>query len=168
VAACELQADNVAPCFSCSGCAALQEFLKEHKLRVSVPNLPQGPEACCPNPPPTLQGSSFLSFRQQAGCSGASAACCSDPIPGARGGVGAGVQLVIRSHEGPDAREKRPEMAGMRSGYTEDHTVESGRLVTLFSAPDYPQFQVSTPGLCPGMLTISEYRCWAQFRHASS
>ena len=51
-------------------------------------------------------------------------------------------QLIIRSHEGPDAREKRPEFAGMDEGYTIDHVVESGKLITLFSAPDYPQFQV--------------------------
>lgn len=52
------------------------------------------------------------------------------------------VQLIIRSHEGPDAREKRPGLSGMDEGYTIDHVVESGKLITLFSAPDYPQFQV--------------------------
>ncbi len=51
-------------------------------------------------------------------------------------------QLIIRSHEGPDAREKRPGFGGMEEGYTIDHVVESGKLITLFSAPDYPQFQV--------------------------
>lgn len=51
-------------------------------------------------------------------------------------------QLIIRSHEGPDAREKRPGLGGMDEGYTIDHVVESGKLITLFSAPDYPQFQV--------------------------
>lgn len=50
--------------------------------------------------------------------------------------------MVIRSHEGPDAREKRPGLGGMDEGYTIDHVVESGKLITLFSAPDYPQFQV--------------------------
>lgn len=30
----------------------------------------------------------------------------------------------------------------MLSGYCEDHVVPGGKLVTLFSAPDYPQFQV--------------------------
>lgn len=52
-------------------------------------------------------------------------------------------KLIIRSHEGPDAREKRPALGGMDDGYTVDHVVESGKLITLFSAPDYPQFQAS-------------------------
>ncbi|KAF5738079.1 serine/threonine-protein phosphatase 7 [Tripterygium wilfordii] len=51
------------------------------------------------------------------------------------------LKLIIRSHEGPDAREKRPGLAGMDEGYTIDHVVDSGKLITLFSAPDYPQFQ---------------------------
>jgi serine/threonine-protein phosphatase 5 len=51
-------------------------------------------------------------------------------------------QLIIRSHEGPDAREKRDGFEGMDEGYTIDHIVESGKLITVFSAPDYPQFQV--------------------------
>lgn len=51
-------------------------------------------------------------------------------------------QLIIRSHEGPDAREKRDGFDGMDEGYTIDHIVESGKMITLFSAPDYPQFQV--------------------------
>ncbi|XP_050379370.1 serine/threonine-protein phosphatase 7-like [Argentina anserina] len=29
----------------------------------------------------------------------------------------------------------------MDKGYTIDHVVESGKLIILFSAPDYPQFQ---------------------------
>ena len=53
------------------------------------------------------------------------------------------MQLIIRSHEGPDARDKRPGLGGMGEGYTVDHVVESGKLITVFSAPDYPQFQVS-------------------------
>ncbi|XP_021908325.1 serine/threonine-protein phosphatase 7 [Carica papaya] len=53
------------------------------------------------------------------------------------------LKLIIRSHEGPDAREKRPGLGGMDEGYTIDHDVESGKLITLFSAPDYPQFQAS-------------------------
>ncbi|XP_074378477.1 phosphatidylinositol/phosphatidylcholine transfer protein SFH8-like [Apium graveolens] len=51
-------------------------------------------------------------------------------------------KLIIRSHEGPDATEKRPGFGGMNEGYTIDHVVESGKLITLFSAPDYPQFQL--------------------------
>lgn len=31
-------------------------------------------------------------------------------------------------------------MPGMQEGYTEDHITPSGKLVTVFSAPDYPQF----------------------------
>ncbi|XP_045786094.1 serine/threonine-protein phosphatase 7 [Trifolium pratense] len=52
-------------------------------------------------------------------------------------------KLIIRSHEGPDAREKRDGFEGMDEGYTIDHIVESGKLVTVFSAPDYPQFQAT-------------------------
>ncbi|KAM3693095.1 hypothetical protein ACJW31_08G139500 [Castanea mollissima] len=51
-------------------------------------------------------------------------------------------RLIIRSHEGPDAREKWTGFGGMDEGYTIDHVVESGKLITVFSAPDYPQFQV--------------------------
>lgn len=53
------------------------------------------------------------------------------------------LKLIIRSHEGPDAREKRNGLTGMDNGYTIDHEVQSGKLVTLFSAPDYPQFQAT-------------------------
>ncbi|XP_013624426.1 PREDICTED: serine/threonine-protein phosphatase 7-like [Brassica oleracea var. oleracea] len=51
--------------------------------------------------------------------------------------------LIIRSHEGPDAREKRSGLAGTDLGYTIDHDVQSGKLITIFSAPDYPQFQAT-------------------------
>ena len=51
-------------------------------------------------------------------------------------------KLIIRSHEGPDARDKRHDLLGMDNGFTIDHEVECGKLITLFSAPDYPQFQV--------------------------
>ncbi|EFJ07603.1 hypothetical protein SELMODRAFT_429646 [Selaginella moellendorffii] len=53
------------------------------------------------------------------------------------------LKLIVRSHEGPDARQKRPEMASMDKGYTIDHVVKAGKLITLFSAPDYPQFQAT-------------------------
>ncbi|KAF3947439.1 hypothetical protein CMV_026424 [Castanea mollissima] len=53
------------------------------------------------------------------------------------------LKLIIRSHEGPDAREKRSGFGGMDVGYTIDHVVESGKLITVFSAPDYPQFQAT-------------------------
>lgn len=51
-----------------------------------------------------------------------------------------GLKLIVRSHEGPDAREMRPEMPTMNEGYTKDHITEHGTLMTIFSAPDYPQF----------------------------
>ena len=50
------------------------------------------------------------------------------------------LKLILRSHEGPDARADRPEMGNMLDGWTEDHITSSGRLMTIFSAPDYPQF----------------------------
>uniref|UniRef100_A0ACD6AI44 Uncharacterized protein n=1 Tax=Avena sativa TaxID=4498 RepID=A0ACD6AI44_AVESA len=53
------------------------------------------------------------------------------------------LKLITRSHEGPDARDKRHDLLGMGSGYTTDHHVACGKLITLFSAPDYPQFQAS-------------------------
>ncbi|XP_076916450.1 serine/threonine-protein phosphatase 7-like [Bidens hawaiensis] len=53
------------------------------------------------------------------------------------------VKLIIRSHEGPDARDKRPALGGMDAGYTIDLIVPSGKLITVFSAPDYPQFQAT-------------------------
>lgn len=52
-----------------------------------------------------------------------------------------GVRLVLRSHEGPDAREDRTGMNDMTSGFSTDHDVPGvGKLCTVFSAPDYPQF----------------------------
>ncbi|XP_054775892.1 serine/threonine-protein phosphatase 7 isoform X4 [Prosopis cineraria] len=53
------------------------------------------------------------------------------------------LKFIIRSHEGPDAREKRDGFDGMDEGYTIDHIVDSGKMITLFSAPDYPQFQAT-------------------------
>lgn len=50
------------------------------------------------------------------------------------------LKLILRSHEGPDARADRPEMGNMLNGWTEDHVTASGKLITVFSAPDYPQF----------------------------
>lgn len=52
-----------------------------------------------------------------------------------------GLALVLRSHEGPDAREDRAGMDPMKSGFSVDHEIEGvGKLCTVFSAPDYPQF----------------------------
>jgi len=51
------------------------------------------------------------------------------------------LKLIIRSHEGPDARHDRPEMPSIMSGFCVDHDCgDEGRLCTLFSAPNYPQF----------------------------
>ena len=52
-----------------------------------------------------------------------------------------GLSLVLRSHEGPDAREDRENMPDMDGGFSVDHNIEGvGKLCTVFSAPDYPQF----------------------------
>ncbi|XP_073223144.1 serine/threonine-protein phosphatase 7-like isoform X2 [Cicer arietinum] len=50
------------------------------------------------------------------------------------------LKLIIRSHEGPDARDGGEDFGDMLNGYSIDHDGESGKLYTLFSAPDYPQF----------------------------
>lgn len=52
-----------------------------------------------------------------------------------------GLKLIIRSHEGPDARFQRDDLPSMMTGYSVDHSVPSGTLMTVFSAPDYPQYQ---------------------------
>ncbi|KAL0677597.1 hypothetical protein Bca4012_005578 [Brassica carinata] len=70
----------------------------------------------------------------------------SNLIPGDRGiGLlwGPDCTEEFLSHEGPDAREKRSGLAGTDLGYTIDHDVQSGKLITIFSAPDYPQFQAT-------------------------
>ncbi|XP_071938942.1 serine/threonine-protein phosphatase 7 long form homolog isoform X1 [Coffea arabica] len=51
------------------------------------------------------------------------------------------LKLIIRGHEGPDVRKGQLGLGGIDEGYTIDHDVEAGRLITVFSAPDYPQFQ---------------------------
>lgn len=51
-----------------------------------------------------------------------------------------GLSLVLRSHEGPDARSRpHRSMPLMDPGYSVDHRVPAGCLMTVFSAPDYPQ-----------------------------
>ncbi|GIL70676.1 hypothetical protein Vretifemale_1400 [Volvox reticuliferus] len=52
-----------------------------------------------------------------------------------------GLRLIIRSHEGPDARDKRSDLPQVLEGFSFDHNTPAGQLVTVFSAPDYPQFQ---------------------------
>ncbi|KAL6765533.1 Metallo-dependent phosphatase-like protein [Haematococcus lacustris] len=51
-----------------------------------------------------------------------------------------GLRLILRSHEGPDARDKRGDMPDMLRGYSLDHDTPAGRVMTVFTAPDYPQF----------------------------
>ncbi|XP_010097546.2 serine/threonine-protein phosphatase 7 [Morus notabilis] len=50
------------------------------------------------------------------------------------------LKLIIRSHQGPDARAGQDEFGDMLNGYSLDHDGESGKMYTLFSVPDYPQF----------------------------
>uniref|UniRef100_A0A1J3EXQ7 Serine/threonine-protein phosphatase 7 long form-like protein n=1 Tax=Noccaea caerulescens TaxID=107243 RepID=A0A1J3EXQ7_NOCCA len=47
------------------------------------------------------------------------------------------LKLIIRGKEAPDQRAKRDGFAPMDEGYAKDHE----GLITLFSAPDHPQFQ---------------------------
>ncbi|CAH2073153.1 unnamed protein product, partial [Thlaspi arvense] len=49
------------------------------------------------------------------------------------------LKMIIRSHEGPDARSDREDMGNMLSGYSIDHEVESGKLFTIFSASNFSQ-----------------------------
>ena len=65
------------------------------------------------------------------------------------------LQLIVRSHEGPDARDQHIDFSGMNNGLTIDHQVNSGKLITVFSAPDYPQFQVST--YCGSSFNITKH-----------
>ena len=60
-----------------------------------------------------------------------------------------GLHLIIRSHEGPDSRDALlcPERArafpSLRDGFSIDQKVNGGSLVTVFSAPNYPQHEGS-------------------------
>ncbi|WZZ18048.1 hypothetical protein YC2023_111137 [Brassica napus] len=47
--------------------------------------------------------------------------------------------MIIRSHEGPDARSNREYMENMLCGYSVDYGVESGELYTIFSASHLSQ-----------------------------
>ncbi|XP_006466008.2 serine/threonine-protein phosphatase 7 isoform X1 [Citrus sinensis] len=49
------------------------------------------------------------------------------------------LKLIIRSHEGPDARTGADDARNMLNGYSKDHDTVSGELYTLFTAPNYPQ-----------------------------
>ena len=59
------------------------------------------------------------------------------------------LRLILRSHEGPDARSGREDLPDMSQGFTIDHVTPAGRLLTVFSAPDYPQFQARSLGSPP-------------------
>ncbi|XP_044497743.1 serine/threonine-protein phosphatase 7-like isoform X2 [Mangifera indica] len=50
------------------------------------------------------------------------------------------LKLIIRSHEGPDARTGHEDSRNLLNGYSKDHDVASGQLYTLFTAPSYAQF----------------------------
>jgi serine/threonine-protein phosphatase 5 len=43
-----------------------------------------------------------------------------------------GLRLVLRSHEGPDARDGRTDMQPMGGGFTLDHDTPAGKLMTVF------------------------------------
>jgi hypothetical protein len=52
--------------------------------------------------------------------------CCCCPTTGFQAFLSAnGLRLIIRSHEGPDARLMREDMGPMDKGYTIDHKVAS-------------------------------------------
>ncbi|XP_048129966.1 serine/threonine-protein phosphatase 7-like isoform X2 [Rhodamnia argentea] len=50
------------------------------------------------------------------------------------------LKFIIRSHEGPEKRACRKVLEALSKGYSEDHSGVSGKLFTLFSAPEYTQF----------------------------
>ncbi len=59
---------------------------------------------------------------------------------------------VIRAHECPGTRKKRPNMPNVDQGWYIDMQVENGFLCTVFSASDYP---MSNPqGNRPGIASI--------------
>lgn len=47
---------------------------------------------------------------------------------------------MVRAHEGPDMREKRPKMNSILEGYSVDIETGSGFLATIFSSADYRTF----------------------------
>ena len=79
-----------------------------------------------------------------------------------------GLQLILRSHEGPDARYLITDSArNMKRGWCLDHDTAAGQLYTVFSAPDYPQFQASSAQplqLAPGTRNAPGCgsQCWCR------
>ncbi|KAJ0075280.1 hypothetical protein Patl1_33527 [Pistacia atlantica] len=59
------------------------------------------------------------------------------------------LQLIIRSHEGPDARTGQEDSRNLLNGYSKDHDVASGQLYTLFTAPSYQQDKLDLIQLMP-------------------
>jgi serine/threonine-protein phosphatase 5 len=76
-----------------------------------------------------------------------------------------GVRLIVRSHEGPDARAKRPHMPDVAAtGFSEDHSGAAGKLCTLFSAPRYPMVATNTDpqtDVLPGTVQQPPNNCGA-------
>lgn len=52
---------------------------------------------------------------------------------------------LIRAHEGPDMREKRPEMNDMLAGYSIDMELINGFVATVFSSALYRTFVIGSP-----------------------
>ncbi|KAI3414879.1 Serine/threonine-protein phosphatase [Psidium guajava] len=50
------------------------------------------------------------------------------------------LKFIIRSHKGPEKNACRKVLQALSKGYSEDHSGVSGKLFTLFSAPEYTQF----------------------------
>lgn len=59
---------------------------------------------------------------------------------------------LIRAHEGPDMREKRPGMNGMLEGYSLDIELVSGFVATVFSSANYRKY-------CPTQILRSGLDC---------
>lgn len=53
-----------------------------------------------------------------------------------------GLKLILRSHEGPDARFEREDMASMLEGWTLDHQVPAGKLMTIFRFSSAPRLHL--------------------------
>ena len=59
------------------------------------------------------------------------------------------IKLIIRSHEGPDSRDseiapdRSEHFPSLRDGFSVDQKCDDTSLVTVFSAPDYPQHEKS-------------------------
>lgn len=62
-----------------------------------------------------------------------------------------GLKLILRSHEGPDARFERDDMAGMQDGWTLDHQTPAGNLLTVFRYLTQPRVK-EEGGLEQGLL----------------